>query len=209
MEIKIKNGFKKLGEKIIFDNLNITFNKGNSYLISGINGSGKTVLLKLICGYMVLDKGKVYQDGIEVRNKNNFIENAGIIIENPEFLPNLSLLENLKLLTYMNKNITYEEIIKWINFYQLNQYMNINYKNLSLGTKQKMNLIQAFIHNPNVLILDEPFNALDELSLNNTENYLNSIKDNSIIILTSHLNSDFKNKCDFQFKIIDNNLIKI
>lgn len=123
---------------------------------------GKTVLLKTICGYMFLSSGDVFQDGVKIRNKNNYIQDAGILIENPQFLSHLTLIENLKLLKEMSSKITDEEIERWIEFYNIEEFRNTKYKNLSLGTKQKLALIQAFIHKPKVLILDEPFNALDK-----------------------------------------------
>lgn len=199
MEIIIENGKKSFGENVIFDNINIKFETGKFYLIKGYNGSGKTVLLKTICGYIFLTSGSVIQDGIKIRNKNNFIQNAGIIIETPQFFAHLTLEENLKLLKKMSEKITDEKIDEWIVKYRIEKFKNIKYKNLSLGTKQKMSLIQAFIHQPEVLILDEPFNALDAESLKMTEEYLKSIKDNTIIILSTHINDSIKYMSDYEY----------
>ena len=147
---------------------------------------GKTVLLKTICGYMFLSSGDVFQDGVKIRNKNNYIQDAGILIENPQFLSHLTLIENLKLLKEMSSKITDEEIEK--------------------GTKQKLALIQAFIHKPKILILDEPFNALDKRSLEKTEEYLASIKKEIILILSTHINDSVKYMCDYEYIFEDKNL---
>ena len=157
-------------------------------------GHGKTVLLKTICGYMFLSSGDVFQDGVKIRNKNNYIQDAGILIE------------NLKLLKEMSSKITDEEIEKWIEFYNIEEFRNTKYKNLSLGTKQKLALIQAFIHKPKVLILDEPFNALDKESLKETEEYLASIKKDIILILSTHINDNVKYICDYEYIFEDKNL---
>lgn len=169
-------------------------------------GHGKTVLLKTICGYMFLSSGDVFQDGVKIRNKNNYIQDAGILIENPQFLSHLTLIENLKLLKEMSSKITDEEIEKWIDFYNIEEFRNTKYKNLSLGTKQKLALIQAFIHKPKVLILDEPFNALDKRSLEKTEEYLESIKKDIILILSTHINDSVKYMCDYEYIFEDKNL---
>ena len=167
---------------------------------------GKTVLLKTICGYMFLSSGDVFQDGVKIRNKNNYIQDAGILIENPQFLSHLTLIENLKLLKEMSSKITDEEIEKWIEFYNIEEFRNTKYKNLSLGTKQKLALIQAFIHKPKLLILDEPFNALDKESLKKTEEYLASIKKGIILILSTHINDNVKYMCDYEYIFEDKNL---
>lgn len=206
MEIEVKNAEKSFGKKNIFKNINLKFEKGNFYLIKGANGSGKTVFLKTLCGYLPLSKGEIIQNGVKIRNKNNYIQNAGIIIENPQFLGHLTLIENLNLLKEMNNNITDDEIDKWIKFYNIEEFKDTKYKNLSLGTKQKLSLIQAFIHNPTVLILDEPFNALDKKSFEKTENYLKNIKENTIIILSTHINDKLKYMSDFEYVFEDQEL---
>ena len=103
MEIIIKNGKKVFGDNVIFENINMKFEKGKFYLIKGYNGCGKTVLLKTICGYMFLTSGSVFQDDIEIGRKNRYIKDAGIVIENPQFLAHLTMLENLNLLKKMSK----------------------------------------------------------------------------------------------------------
>mgnify|MGYP000948105130 CR=1 FL=1 len=158
---------------------------------------GKTVLLKTICGYMFLSSGDVFQDGVKIRNKNNYIQDAGILIENPQFLPHLTLIENLKLLKEMSSKITDEEIERWIEFYNIEEFRNTKYKNLSLGTKQKLALIQAFIHKPKILILDEPFNALDKKAVIKVKELLiEEKKKGKLIIIVTHINDEILEECD-------------
>lgn len=209
MKITVNNAKKIFKDNVVFENINVEFNKGHFYLIKGENGSGKTVFLKCLCGYFILDEGEVFQDGKKIRNRNNYIQNAGIVIETPKFLDHLTLIENLRLLKLMSEKITDEEIQKWIDFYGIEKFKNTKFKNCSLGTKQKMILIQAFIHKPDVLILDEPFNSLDIESRSKTENYLNNIKENSIIILSTHINDNQKYISDYEYIFRDGSLENI
>lgn len=206
--IKLENITKKFKDNIVLNNINIEFDKGKIYHIKGVNGSGKTVLLKSICGFMKLTSGKIFQENEEIIFNKRFIKNAGIIIETPQFLSQYTLIENLKMLKLMSKNITDDSINYWVDYYDLGQYRDVLYKNLSLGTKQKLSLIQAFIHNPSVLILDEPTNALDTKSVELTINKILENKENKIVIISSHINSTIKDIFDKEF-LIENGEINI
>lgn len=206
--IKLENITKKFKDNIVLNNINIEFDKGKIYHIKGVNGSGKTVLLKSICGFMKLTSGKIFQENEEIIFNKRFIKNAGIIIETPQFLSQYTLIENLKMLKLMSKNITDDSINCWLDYYDLGQYRDVLYKNLSLGTKQKLSLIQAFIHNPSVLILDEPTNALDTKSVELTINKILENKENKIVIISSHINSTIKDIFDKEF-LIENGEINI
>ena len=171
---------------------------------------GKTVLLKTICGYMFLSSGDVFQDGVKIRNKNNYIQDAGILIENPQFLSHLTLIENLKLLKEMSSKITDEEIERWIEFYNIEEFRNTKYKNLSLGTKQKLALIQAFIHKPKILILDEPFNALDKKAVIKVKELLiEEKKKGKLIIIVTHINDEILEECDEVIELENGKVSKI
>lgn len=156
MRLEIINGQKIYGKRPILNQLNLVFQSGKIYGLKGDNGSGKTVLLKILAGYIKLDKGKVLQDGKVYGVKNHYIQDAGILIEKVEFL-----------------------------------------SHLSLGTKQKMALIQAFISSPSILFLDEPMNALDEKSVRLTKQVILSYlkKENGLVILTSHISEDISDLC--------------
>ncbi|MGX7111742.1 ATP-binding cassette domain-containing protein [Gemella cuniculi] len=194
--LEIKNGYKKFNGKYVLENISIKFENGKIYGVVGENGKGKTVLLKVLCGYSVLNKGEVYQDNVKLRDKLNFIQNAGIVIEKPDFIENFTLYENLDNIRKLsdNKNI---DIDFWIEFYDLVEHKDKKYKKLSLGTKQKLLIIQAFMTNPSILILDECFSGLDEKSYNKTKEYLkNYINEDRLIILTSHIKEDIEELCD-------------
>ena len=146
---------------------------------------------------MKLTSGHIYEDETEIRLKNNYLDNAGILIENVSFLPYLTLLDNLRLLKTMSSKISDEDIKFWLDYYELNKYSKTKYKNLSLGTKQKLALIQAFIHKPKVLLLDEPMNALDEESVKATKKIiLDHIKNDGILLISSHISQDISDLCD-------------
>lgn len=200
--IEIKNGYKKYNGKTVLENINLTFEDGFIYGIVGENGSGKTQIMKAICGYIVLTKGEVYQDGKKIRDKLNFIDNAGVVIENPNFMEDYTLLENLNIIKSMSDNKSEINIDYWIDFYNLGVHKDKKYKSLSLGTKQKLLLIQAFMTNPKVLILDECFSGLDEQSANKTREYIkNYINKDRLIILTSHIKTDIESLCDKVIKL--------
>ena len=132
-----------------FHNLNLKFLPGKIYGLVGENGSGKTVIMKCLCGYTSLTSGSVYQSKKKLRNKDNFIESAGIIIENPKFMEDFTLMENLEIIKSYSDNKKQIDIEYWLNFYDLYKYKDKKYRKLSLGTKQKLYLIQDFMSNPN------------------------------------------------------------
>lgn len=110
MRLEIINGQKIYGKRPILNQLNLVFQSGKIYGLKGDNGSGKTVLLKILAGYIKLDKGKVLQDGKVYGVKNHYIQDAGILIEKVEFLSHLSLRENLELLRYFSSKVTEKEL---------------------------------------------------------------------------------------------------
>ncbi|EHE20626.1 hypothetical protein SPAR71_1726 [Streptococcus pneumoniae GA41437] len=110
MRLEIINGQKIYGKRPILNQLNLVFQSGKIYGLKGDNGSGKTVLLKILAGYIKLDKGKVLQDGKVYGIKNHYIQDAGILIEKVEFLSHLSLRENLELLRYFSSKVTEKEL---------------------------------------------------------------------------------------------------
>ncbi|MGT2828879.1 ATP-binding cassette domain-containing protein [Streptococcus hillyeri] len=198
MMLEIKKGYKCYYKQNILNNVNLRFEPQNIYGLKGDNGSGKTVLLKLLAGTIRLDRGDVFQNGISYGKNLRYIQNAGIVIEKVEFLSYLTLKENLELLKFLSPNITNDDIDYWIDYYNLYDFENIKYNHLSLGTQQKMGLIQAFIHKPDVLLLDEPMNALDEKSVLLTKKVILSYRDkkNGLVILTSHISENITDLCN-------------
>lgn len=206
--LKIVNGYKEYRRNMVLEAINLTFSEGHIYGLVGVNGSGKTLILKALCGYITLDRGAVYQDDTKIREKNNYIKDAGIIIESVSLLPHLTLSENMVLLQKIDSRITSGKINEWLEFYDIKKFEYTKYKHLSLGTKQKLALIQAFVHNPSVLILDEPMNALDKQSVDKTVKYLLEQKNNGVlIVMTSHISNNIKNLCDVVFHIEEGKIV--
>lgn len=205
--LKIEHGCKIYKGNKVLDDVNLVFEKCRIYGLVGINGSGKTLILKALAGYIKLDKGHVFQDGHQIRERQNYIKNAGILIENPEFISHFSLLENLKLIKSICKNRNKIDLNYWISLYGLEKFANTMYKNLSLGTKKKMALIQAFMDDPEILILDEPMNALDEKSVHITQQLLLEKKKTGLVVLSSHLKSDIDVLCDVVYDIREGKVV--
>ena len=204
--ITLNNVNKKFGDTEILKNININLEKNKIYGFEGKNGSGKTVLFKMICGFIAPSSGKILINNKQIGKDIDFPEKCGILIESPGFIDRFSAYKNLKLLADINRTISDTEIKKWMDFYDLEFNSKKKVKNFSLGMKQKLGLIQAFMEEPNILILDEPMNALDEKSVIKTRELLNSLKNNTIILISSHNKEDIESLCDEIF-LIDNGII--
>lgn len=144
---------KTLKRKSVLSEINLSLIDGKAYLIEGHNGSGKTMLLRMICNLILPSSGSVNCD-----SKHNF----GVIIENPSFLKHETGLYNLKYLASINKKIETDEIIETMKKLNLYEYRNDKVKTYSLGMKQRLGICQAIMEKQDVLLLDEPFNALDD-----------------------------------------------
>lgn len=191
--IKLENVYKKYGNNVIFENLSIVFDEQKNK-IKGENGVGKSVLLKMIVGYSVPDKGDVfYNQTKKLRKDSDFIENAGVSINAPEFMKNWTGMENLTYLSNVSKKCSKERLNELIGIFSLENDINKKVKTYSLGMKQKMRIIQSLMDSPKYLILDEPFDALDKQSKETAKNYLNKyLKEDPsrILIYTSHSEED-------------------
>lgn len=161
--LETKNLTKVFKNNLVFQNVNLTFQKGKSYLIKGYNGCGKSVLLKTLCGFSLPNGGEViYKEKVKIGKDIDFIQNAGVSINSPEFISYMTGKDNLLLLAGINKQISKEKINQVVSLLKLDEFINKKYKTYSLGTKQKLRLAQAIMENPEILILDEPVNALDK-----------------------------------------------
>ncbi len=164
--IEIKSVSKSFKNKKLLEGINYQFKEGKIYHIKGYNGSGKSVLLKIICGFSIPDQGAVIIDGKQLGKDIDFISNAGVSINNDEFISYLNGYQNLKILLDIKKEVSEKEIERYAKIFQLEDDINKTiYKSYSQGMKQKLRLIQAIIENPKYLILDEPTNALDKQAI--------------------------------------------
>lgn len=210
MKITLKDVRKKFKDTEIFRDLNVEFDGGKIYGIVGPNGSGKSVLLKIICGFYEVSGGKILFDGIDEIEKYGFPQDTRVMIERPVFLSDISGLENLKLLADIQGIIGEKEIINTMKLVGLDPYEKKNYSKYSLGMKQKLNIAQVLMENPKIIILDEPFNALDEKSAENIRNlFLEEKKRGKLIIIATHIKEDISVLCDEVYKVEDYNLKKI
>lgn len=190
-EIIIENLSKTIKNNKILDNVNLTFESGHVYGLVGRNGSGKTILLRAICGLIFPDSGKVIIDGKQLHKDISFPESCGIIIENTDLLPNFSAFDNLKMLSEI-KNTANDNMIKSaIKSVGLDPDSKKKVKTFSLGMKQRLSIAQALFEDPDILLLDEPTNALDEDGVNDVRRILlEQKKKNKLIIIASHNKED-------------------
>ena len=189
--IEVKNVTKKFDDKIIVDSLTLNVKQGETIGIVGRNGSGKTVLLKMICGLYIPTSGDITINS----NKSN-AEKLGVLIDS-NFLSDETGFYNLKLLSQLGVKIKEDKIYEMLNLVGLDPYNKTKYKNYSTGMKQKLKLANALMYDSEILILDEPFNGLDKDSVNHFRNIiLQYKKQKKTILLTSHNYEDIKLLCD-------------
>ena len=164
--IEVKNVTKKFDDKIIVDSLTLNVKQGETIGIVGRNGSGKTVLLKMICGLYIPTSGDITINS----NKSN-AEKLGVLIDS-NFLSDETGFYNLKLLSQLGVKIKEDKIYELLKLVGLDPYNKTKYKNYSMGMKQKLKLANALMYDSEILILDEPFNGLDKDSVNHFRNII-------------------------------------
>ncbi len=197
MKIDVKNYTKLIKKKTILDNVNISFESGKIYGLHGKNGSGKTMLLRAICGLILPTSGEVSIDGKIIGKDIEFPESVGIIIENMTMLTDYTAFDNLKILAKIKKIATDEDIRNALENVGLNPDDKKKVKAFSLGMKQKLNIAQAIMEKPKLLLLDEPTNALDEESVKDVRKLLLEMKEQGVlIIIASHNKEDLEVLCD-------------
>ena len=161
--IEIRNATKRFKDKTVFENISLNFEKGKSYGFIGYNGCGKSVFFKTICGFSRLTEGEVICNGKVIGRDMDFIQDAGVVIETPEFINDYSGFKNLKLLAQVQNKIGDKEILETLEMVGLSNDKDKKVRKYSLGMKQKLRLAQAFMEKPKILILDEPMNGLDKI----------------------------------------------
>lgn len=197
MYIKVENLSKTIKNSTVLKDINYEFSSGKIYGIVGKNGSGKTMFLRALAGLIQPTEGMVYVDGKALHKDLSFPPEMGIIIEKPELLEHLSGLENLKLLADIKNLISEEQIIEFMKLFALDPQSKKPLKKYSLGMKQKIGIIQAIMENQKLLILDEPFNALDESTVSMLHDlFIKYKKEDKLLIITSHHMDDINILCD-------------
>lgn len=197
MEITLQSVTKEIRGNLVLNNATYKFFSGNIYGVVGPNGSGKTMLLRVISGLIRPTHGSVFVDNKMLHKDISFPPNAGIIIEKPELLSYFTGYENLKYLAEIRQSISSNQIREFMKVFTLDPDSKQMVKKYSLGMKQKLGVIQAIMEDPEVLILDEPFNALDQSTVAMLHNMFLEYKlKGKLIILTSHHYEDISTICN-------------
>lgn len=187
MVIECKRVTKKLRKAIVLQNVNLRLESGRVYGLWGSNGSGKTMLLRVLAGLIYPTSGTVKLDGKKLGKDLDFPESIGLLLENPAFLDDYAGLRNLELIAALNHKISTEEIRTALRDVGLTPDDKRPYRKYSLGMKQRLGLAAAFMEHPQLLLLDEPTNALDEAGFPMLEDLIIREKDRgALIVVASH-----------------------
>lgn len=207
--ICVNNGTKSFKNQEVLSNINIVFESGKIYGIVGYNGSGKSVLLKCICGFFTLDSGEIEINGKKLKKDIDMIQDAGVIIEEPAFLKEYSGKRNLEFLYSIRNKLNPEVISKAMRLVGLDENSKKKVKNYSLGMKQRLAIAQAIMENPKILLLDEPMNGLDKNGVQEIRELLLDLKkQDKTIVLVSHNQEDIRVLCDELYEIENGMLVK-
>lgn len=208
--IKIENYTQKIKKDIILNDINLHLKENKIYGFVGRNGSGKSILFKGICGLLNISNGKIIIKGKEIGKDIDFYDNLGAVLDGAGFLPNLSSFDNLKLLASIRNKISDSDIKSALNKVGLDPNDKKKYKKYSLGMKQKLALAQAIMENPELLILDEPFNGLDSYSVKDIrEMLIDYKKEGKTILISSHIKEDIDILCDEVYELNRGNINKL
>ena len=194
----VSKAYKK--QEVIRD-LSVSFEKGKRYGIMGYNGSGKSVLLKMIVGFAFADSGEIRVGEQILKKDMDFLPNAGVVINAPEFMNGLSGLDNLRFLAEIKGKIGEREIEETLKTMGLFEARKKKVGRYSMGMKQRLRLAQALMEKPDILILDEPMNALDKEGIALVKKLLNEyMNEERILIFTSDNKEDFLDLADECFE---------
>lgn len=195
--IYVQNITKIYGQQTVLKNVSLTCAEGKIYGLIGRNGSGKTVLLKCICGLIQPTSGEVSVWGKRIGRDVDFPDNIGFIIETPGFLPHESGLSNLKHLASIQRKIGLREIRESMELVGLDPDLKKAVGKYSMGMRQRLGIAQAIMEKPKLLILDEPMNGLDNQGVGHIRSVLLSLKEKGVtIVLASHFKEDISYLCD-------------
>lgn len=208
MELIAKHVSKKIKKKIILSDINLHLESGNIYGFVGRNGSGKTMLFRALSGLMKIDSGEIQWNEKVLRKDIDILPNLGIILENAGLYPEFTGFENLEMLAKVNKKIGKQEIEQAIKRVGLNPDDKRPYRKYSLGMKQRIIIAQAIMEKPDVLMLDEPTNALDENGVDKIRQViLEEKKRGALVLIASHNKEDIQILADQVFYIDNGSLI--
>lgn len=195
--ISVEHVSLTIGTAQILRDVSARFEEGEIHGIVGRNGSGKTMLMKCICGFIRPDSGKILVDRKQVGRDVDFPPDLGLLIETPGFVPYYSGLKNLELLAAINRRVSKERLNACMEQIGLGDAKNKRVSKYSMGMRQRLGIAQAIMENPRLLILDEPLNGLDEQGVEDIRALLLELKSQGkTILLSSHNREDIDLLCD-------------
>ncbi len=195
--IRVKDVSLTIKKTGILKHITVDLEKGKIHGLIGRNGSGKTMFMKCICGFVKPTEGTIIVNGRRVGKDCDFPDSVGIIIETPGFIPYYSGYKNLKLLADLRKRITREQVKEAMRQVGLDPELKRHVRKYSLGMRQRLGLAQAIMENPELLILDEPMNGLDKEGVADMRRYLLELKkQGKTILIASHSTEDIAMLCD-------------
>lgn len=197
--LEINHLTKKYGERAAVDDVSFEIIEGEIFGLIGPNGAGKTTIIKMITGLASPTSGEVFIDGISLKKHfEKAITKLGGIIENPDLYPYMSGMENLKFFASLYPDITKEKIDEVVKLVGMEKRINDKVRNYSLGMKQRVGIAQALLHDPKILILDEPTNGLDPNGIRDMRKFLIGLsrKKHISILVSSHILSEMEQLCD-------------
>lgn len=200
MIIQCKDVSKKFKNIEVLKNINIVLESGKIYGLYGRNGSGKSVFLKLLSGFYIPTEGKILYDGKDLNNELKYPNNLRALIETPCFFPDLTGYENLKLLAEITNKIGEKEINSALEIVNLLEEKDKKYSKYSLGMKQKLGIAQVIMEDPDIMILDEPFNGVEQKTVDKLIDYFcQKKKENKIIVICTHIKDDLEKLSDIVY----------
>lgn len=206
MQIEMNNVNKTVKGIPLLTDISLTMDSGKIYGFTGDNGSGKTVLLKVLLGLMKKTSGTILIDGEE---QKDLMQDVGFIIERPEYIPYYSAYKNLEIIAAYRKRADRERIRTVLEMFGLNPDDKKQVGKYSLGMKQKLALAMAFLEDPKILILDEPLSALDADSVTDARQRILEEKEHGkLVLVASHYAEDIRSLCDEVFRMKDGKIVE-
>ncbi len=205
--VQVNHVKKAYKGNVLFTDLNFNVERGECCAIVGVNGSGKSVLLKMVCGLVRPDEGDITVGG-EKLEKGKFPRDIGVILDNAGFLPNETGLKNLSIIAGILRKATKEELEETMRLVGLDPASKVKVGKYSLGMKQRLAIAQAIMEKPSLLILDEPFNAIDQQTVKDFRQLLGRLntQEGVTILMTSHHQEDIQGLCRNVYQIDGKNL---
>lgn len=204
MKIEVKNATKIIKGAVILKNVELELEGGKIYGLQGPNGGGKTMLMRLICGLIRPTEGEVYIDGKLPGKQIDFPPSLGLLIENPAFLPGYTGLKNLEMLAQLQERVGTEQVRKTVEDVGLEPDDKRKYRKYSLGMKQRLGIASAIMERPDLILLDEPTNALDETGVEQICQLIRRERDRgALVIMACHDAAVLESLSDEIFKVYD------